>query len=73
MIFKYTIRTKTLLIALLYSIISFSQSLNQKFEEIDILIEGNTNLKKAETLLQISSIVIEPFFKGAIASFNFVT
>lgn len=52
MIFKYTIRTKTLLIALLYSIISFSQSFNQKFEEIDILIEGNTNLKKAETLLQ---------------------
>lgn len=52
MIFKYTIRTKTLLIALLYSIISFSQSINQKFEEIDILIEGNTNLKKAETLLQ---------------------
>ena len=52
MIFKYTIRTKTLLIALLYSIISFSQSTNQKFEEIDILIEGNTNLKKAETLLQ---------------------
>lgn len=52
MIFKQTKRTKTLLIALLYSIISFSQSIKQNFDKIDLLIEANTNLKKAEILIQ---------------------
>jgi tetratricopeptide (TPR) repeat protein len=52
MIFKYTKQTKTLLIALLYSTISYSQSTKQNFNEIDLLIEANTNLKKAEILLQ---------------------
>ncbi|MQP24853.1 hypothetical protein GFJ94_07220 [Flavobacterium sp. LMO8] len=45
-------KRKTLLIALFYSIISFSQITKQNFDKIDQLIEMNTNLKEAESLLQ---------------------
>lgn len=51
MTLNYKKKIKTLLIALFFSIISFSQIKKQNFDKIDQLIEMKTNLKEAESLL----------------------